>query len=37
MSITANAGDIDRRLLMDRSVAGRKAFTLPESDVPSQD
>lgn len=36
MSITTNAGDIDRRLLMDRSVPGRKAFTLPESDVPVQ-
>ncbi|MCI0809341.1 MAG: aminomethyl-transferring glycine dehydrogenase subunit GcvPB, partial [Chloroflexi bacterium] len=31
------AGDIDRRLLMDRSVAGRRAFTLPESDVPVQE
>ena len=37
MTISANAGDIDRRLLMDRSVSGRKAFTLPESDVPAQD
>ena len=36
MTITTTAGDIDRRLLMDRSVAGRKAFTLPESDVPAQ-
>lgn len=37
MTISANAGDIDRRLLMDRSVSGRKAFTLPQSDVPVQD
>jgi glycine dehydrogenase subunit 2 len=36
MTISTNAGDIDRRLLMDRSVTGRKAFTLPESDVPAQ-
>ena len=35
-TIAAKAGDIDRRLLMDRSVPGRKAFTLPESDVPEQ-
>ena len=31
MTISAHAGDIDRRLLMDRSVTGRKAFTLPDS------
>ena len=37
MTISVNAGDIDRRLLMDRSVSGRKAFTLPQSDVPVQD
>ena len=37
MTITTNAGGIDRRLLMDRSVPGRKAFTIPESDVPTQD
>jgi glycine dehydrogenase subunit 2 len=35
-TIAANASDIDRRLLMDHSVPGRKAFTLPESDVPAQ-
>ncbi|MDA1279005.1 MAG: aminomethyl-transferring glycine dehydrogenase subunit GcvPB [Chloroflexi bacterium] len=37
MTIVANPGDIDRRLLMDRSVPGRRAFTLPESDVPAQE
>ncbi len=37
MTITTNAGDLDRRLLMDRSVTGRKAFTVPESDVPAQE
>lgn len=31
------AGDIDRRLLMDRSVPGRRAFTVPVSDVPYQE
>ncbi|MGB1749073.1 MAG: aminomethyl-transferring glycine dehydrogenase subunit GcvPB [Dehalococcoidia bacterium] len=31
------SNQIDRRLLMDRSVPGRKAFTVPESDVPAQD
>ncbi|MGA0274984.1 MAG: aminotransferase class V-fold PLP-dependent enzyme, partial [Dehalococcoidia bacterium] len=31
------SNQIDRRLLMDRSVPGRKAFTVPESDVPVQD
>ena len=36
MTISAHAGDIDRRLLMDRSVTGRKAFTLPDSDVTEQ-
>lgn len=36
MTITTDARDIDRRILMDRSVPGRKAFTLPESDVPTQ-
>ena len=36
MTISAHAGDIDRRLLIDRSVTGRKAFTLPDSDVPEQ-
>jgi hypothetical protein len=25
---------MDRRLLMDRSVAGRRAITVPEPDVP---
>ena len=28
--------DFDRRLLMDRSVPGRRAVTMPESDVPEQ-
>jgi glycine dehydrogenase subunit 2 len=37
VTITTGAGEIDRRLLMDRAVPGRKAFTLPESDVPEQD
>ena len=37
MTITKRANEIDRRLLMDRSVAGRKAFTVPISDVPEQD
>ena len=37
MTIGTRAGDIDRRLLMDRSVPGRRAFTLPESDVPAQE
>ena len=37
MTISVGAGEIDRRLLMDRSVAGRRAFTLPDSDVPAQD
>lgn len=37
MTITLDQGAIDRRLLMDRSVSGRKALTLPESDVPIQD
>ncbi len=36
MTISAGAGDIDRRLLMDRSVPGRVAFTVPDSDVPFQ-
>ena len=36
MTITTGAGDIDRRLLMDRSVPGRVAFTVPDSDVPFQ-
>ena len=36
MTISTGTGEIDRRLLMDRSVQGRKAFTLPESDVPAQ-
>jgi glycine dehydrogenase subunit 2 len=31
-----HATQIDRRLLMDRSVAGRRAVTLPASDVPEQ-
>jgi glycine dehydrogenase subunit 2 len=35
-TIAAGAGDIDRRLLMDRSVRGRVAFTVPASDVPFQ-
>ena len=37
MTIGTGVGEIDRRLLMDRSVPGRKAFTLPESDVPIQE
>ncbi|HCI86303.1 MAG TPA: aminomethyl-transferring glycine dehydrogenase subunit GcvPB, partial [Dehalococcoidia bacterium] len=37
MTITTGANEIDRRLLMDRSMAGRKAFTVPISDVPDQD
>ena len=37
MSITTGANEVDRRLLMDRSVSGRRAFTLPDSDVPAQD
>ena len=37
MTIGTGVGEIDRRLLMDRSVPGRKAFTLPESDVPTQE
>ena len=37
MTIARGAGDIDRRLLMDRSVSGRRAFTLPVSDVPAQE
>ena len=37
MTIGTGVGEIDRRLLMDRSVAGRRAFTLPEPDVPVQD
>jgi len=36
MTISTGAGEIDRRLLMDRSVPGRRAFTLPQSDVPAQ-
>jgi len=36
VTISINAGGVDRRLLMDRSVTGRKAFTLPASDVPTQ-
>jgi glycine dehydrogenase subunit 2 len=36
MTIATGAGDIDRRLLMDRSVSGRVAFTVPDSDVPFQ-
>jgi glycine dehydrogenase subunit 2 len=36
MTISTGAGDVDRRLLMDRSVSGRRAFTLPQSDVPEQ-
>lgn len=31
-----NAKDLDRRLLMDRSVPGRRAVELPQSDVPEQ-
>ncbi len=37
MNTVTGAGEIDRRLLMDRSVSGRRAFTLPESDVPVQE
>ena len=37
MTIVTRAGDLDRRLLMDRSVSGRRAFSLPESDVPAQE
>ncbi|MDP6665827.1 MAG: aminomethyl-transferring glycine dehydrogenase subunit GcvPB [Dehalococcoidia bacterium] len=37
MTLGVGAGEIDRRLLMDRSMPGRRAFTLPESDVPEQD
>ncbi|MSQ08304.1 MAG: glycine dehydrogenase subunit 2 [Dehalococcoidia bacterium] len=33
---TTIAGALDRRLLMDRSVPGRVALTLPASDVPLQ-
>ncbi|MQG88153.1 MAG: glycine dehydrogenase subunit 2 [SAR202 cluster bacterium] len=36
MTITIDANEVDRRLLMDRSLAGRRAFTLPGSDVPEQ-
>ena len=37
MTIGTGVGETDRRLLMDRSVPGRKAFSLPESDVPAQE
>ena len=37
MTIKKSTTDIDRRLLMDRSVPGRKAFALPQSDVPVQE
>jgi glycine dehydrogenase subunit 2 len=35
-TINTGAGEVDRRLLMDRSVPGRRAFTVPEPDVPMQ-
>ena len=34
--MTTVMSDLDRRLLMDRSVPGRRAVSLPESDVPDQ-
>jgi len=37
VTIGTGVGETDRRLLMDRSVPGRKAFSLPESDVPAQE
>ena len=34
--MTTVMNELDRRLLMDRSVQGRRAVSLPESDVPAQ-
>ncbi len=36
MTITSAMNELDRRLLMDRSVSGRSAVTMPSSDVPEQ-
>lgn len=37
MTIATNISEIDRKLLMDRSVPGRSAVTMPQSDVPEQE
>ena len=36
MTTKPDVRNVDRRLLMDRSVPGRAAISLPESDVPDQ-
>ncbi len=36
MTTAMNGSELDRSLLMDRSVSGRSAVTMPPSDVPSQ-